>query len=238
MAWHSLEVPAIRDVLLVHGLWHGAWSWDAVVAQLRERGVSAAAVDLPMQTLEGDTAVVRDALDGAERPVVLAGHSYGGAVVTAAGDHPAVAHLVYIAAFALNENESISRVAPEQAIPDTELAAAMRLSADRSTVEIDPLLASGLLYHRTPDPVVHDALKRLRPVNRGLFSARPGVVAWRTKPATYVVCADDRTVAPPLQRIMAERVADRREWDSDHSPPASRPDDVAALLAELVETPS
>lgn len=222
-----------RHVVLVHGLWHGAWSWDAVVAALREHGVPVTAVDLPMRTLEGDVEVVRDVLDRIEGPVVLVGHSYGGAVVTAAGDHPRVARLCYIAAFALAEGESISRVAPDEQMPETGLGAALRFSEDGDDVSIDPSRVADLLYHRAPPGAAQDALPRLRPVGRALFGGRPSTVAWRSRPSTYVVCTDDRTVAPELQRLMAARVADRREWDSDHSPLATCPADVAELLAEL-----
>lgn len=195
------------------------------------------AVDLPMRTLDGDVAVLRAALDRIEEPVVLVGHSYGGAVVTAAGDHRQVVRLCFIAAFALAEGESISRVAPQAQVPDTGLGDALQFSEDGNDVSIDPAKAADLLYNRSAPAVVRGALTRLRPVGRAVFGGRPGSVAWRTRPSTYVVCTDDRTVAPQLQQIMAGRVTDQREWDCDHSPLAACPDVVADLLTELATTP-
>jgi pimeloyl-ACP methyl ester carboxylesterase len=219
--------------VLVHGLWHGAWCWDAVLEALRPHGLDAVAIDLPMRSLAGDAAVLRQALDAISGSVVLAGHSYGGAVITAGGAHPAVKRLVYLAGFLLEETESISRVAPEAGIPATGLGDAMRFSADGQDVFIDPGLAVGLLYNRTPAAAIEGALARLRPVARGIFRARPEHTAWRDVPSTYVVCSDDRTVAPELERLMAARAEEMHEWDSDHSPIVSRPAEVAALLAGL-----
>lgn len=222
----------MREVLLVHGLWHGAWAWDAVAAGLRDRGVPVRALDLPMRTLDGDAAVVRDALDTAAGPVVLAGHSYGGAVITAAGDHPAVGRLVYLAAFALTETESISRVAPgEYTRPsDGPDPAAGMFVVDGEDVHMNAELAADVLYPGN-QAAAAEAARRVRPVGRALFSARPPAAAWRTRPATYVVCADDRMVDPALQRIMAARCATVLEWPGDHSPQVSRPGDVVELLA-------
>src|SRR3974390_639444 len=108
---------AVRHVLLVHGAWHGAWCWEPVLPLLAERGVRAEAVDLPgrgaapgpLGDLRLDVERVRTALDALAATadgVVLVGHSYGGAVVTEAGAHDAVEHLVYLAAFALDAGES------------------------------------------------------------------------------------------------------------------------------------
>ncbi len=227
----------MREVVLVHGLWHGAWAWQAVRERLDARGVASRAVELPMRTLQGDAETVRSVLDAASGEVLLVGHSYGGAVVTAAGEHPAVTRLLYLAAFALTEDESIARVAPDLALPDTELPAAMRFSADGDEVSVDPQYARALLYPDAPAEVARDALARLRPVGRALFRGRPAAVAWRARPATYVVCAEDRTVAPALQRVMAARCDDVREWPGGHSPAASRPDEVAELVAELAAAP-
>ncbi|HEV7205637.1 MAG TPA: alpha/beta hydrolase [Jatrophihabitans sp.] len=224
--------PALT-VVLVHGLWHGSWSWDDVRARLADEGVESVAPELPMQSLAGDAAVVSEVLDSIDKDVLLVGHSYGGAVVTVAGAHPKVARLVYLAGFLLDDGESISRVAPEQEIAPTALGDALVVSADRGEVSVDPDRAVGLLYNRTDPDVAAAALARVRPVSRTLFSGRPEQLAWPARPSTYVICRDDRTVAPALQEIMAARATTTLSWDSDHSPQASRPADVAALLAGL-----
>lgn len=78
----------VLGAVLVHALWHGGWVWDAVRRELDEAGVASAVVDLPMTDLRSDVAAVRRVLDELDRPAVLVGHSYGGAVITEAGDHP------------------------------------------------------------------------------------------------------------------------------------------------------
>jgi pimeloyl-ACP methyl ester carboxylesterase len=222
--------------VLVHGLWHGAWCWD----EARERlgtGLRCVAVELPMTSFSADIAAVRECLDALDGPVLLAGHSYGGAVVTAAGAHPSVRGLLYLAAFALAEGESVGRVLPDADIAPTRLADALRTSADGAQVLLDPDAARELLYGHAGAAVAAEAIGRLRPVARSLFSARAGAPAWAFRPTDYVTCADDRCVAPALQRAMAERIGavgtlrSAAEWDSDHCPTASSPQLVAAQLA-------
>jgi hypothetical protein len=154
-------------------------------------------------------------------------------VVTAAGAHSAVRTLGYVAAFALDEGESISRVAPDAGIAPTQLADALRPSSDGAEFALDPVLGAELLYGHTDPAVAAALLARTRPVSRSLFSARMGRPAWRDRPARYAICSDDRCVAPDLQRVMAARVAEQVEWPTDHSPTASRPDLVAGLVREL-----
>ena len=96
--------------VLVHGLWHGAWCWDDVRAALTEQGVDSIAVELPLTDLAADTRATLDALDDFDRPAVLVGHSYGGAVITGAGVHPRVRELLYVAAYQLDDGESVSRL--------------------------------------------------------------------------------------------------------------------------------
>jgi len=224
------EVGAV----LVHGMWHGSWAWDAVRARLEAAGVPSAAVELPFTSLEDDVAATTLALDRFGKPALLVGHSYGGAVITAAGEHPLVRHLLYLAAFQLAEGESVGRTLPDRDIPPTGLGDALRFSADRDQVSVDPALATGLFYSDAPAIAAAAAVARLRPVRRALFRGVPATIGWRRTPSTYVVCADDRAVHPDLQRAMAERAGARHVWPGGHSPLLTRPAAVADLIATLV----
>lgn len=222
-------------LVLVHGLWSGGWVWDAVRNSLAAAGVDSVAVDLPLTTLEDDAAVVTAALDEVAsdgRRAVLVGHSYGGAVVTQAGAHPAVDRLVYIAAFQLAEGETVNTACADRGVPPTRLGEALVFSADRSEVSLDPGLAREVVYSGVPDDVAAAALARTRPVARELFRGSPTTIAWRERPSTYVVCADDLTVAPDLQRAMAERADRAVEWPGGHSPQAEQPERVVEFLLD------
>ena len=236
----------MATAVLVHGAWHGAWCWAPVVEGLERRGHAVHAIDLPghgastlpLTDLAGDVAHARQQLDEIDGPVVLVGHSYGGAVITAAGEHPAVAHLVYVAAFAIDAEESCVRCAVEQGAsidhsgrPD--LGAAI-VRADDGTATIDPAMAPNLFYNRCREADVAAAMARLGPQTVTALTQRPEAVAWRSRPSTYAVCTDDNAVHPDLQRVLAARTGRSVEWDSDHSPFLSAPELVVDLLAGLL----
>ncbi len=229
----------VATVVLVHGAWHGAWCWQPVVDRLTDAAVPVVAVDLPghgddprpLTDLHGHGDAVRGALDDIEGPVLLVGHSFGGAAITDAGTHPAVRHLVFVAAFPLDAHETVMANDAEGGA-GTVLEQAIRFEAD-GTITVDPELAVEAFYADC-DPVAADGfVARLGPEHSAGFGQSPRVVAWRERPSTYVLCTDDRAVLPALQRNLAARCDDVVEIDASHSPFASRPDEIAGILADL-----
>jgi len=235
-----------RPVVLVHGAWHGAWCWERVVKGLAAEGIDALAIDLPghgadtgtLGDLHSDAARVRELLDQqAGRDAVLVGHSYGGAVITEAGEHPAVGRLVFLCALALAASESCTSVAagdPAAASishdgrPDLGQAV---IPGDDGTITLDPALAAACLYNECDPETAAWAVGRLGPHPLVTLQQTPPSVAWLSKSSTYAVCANDLAIHPGLQRIMAARCTRTVEWESDHSPFPSHPDLVIRLLA-------
>lgn len=224
----------MRTIVLVHGAWHGPWCWSPVLARLDEQGIPAVAVELGLLDVHDDAAIVTQAIDDVGGPVVLVGHSYGGIVITEAGVHPSVERLVYVCAYAVDEDETIIGVTLDHE-EQPDLAAAMQLLPD-GTSTLDPALVGPALFGDCDPADVELAIGLLRPHGGETFAQPPKAVAWREKPTTYVLCGEDRAVVPSLQRAMADRIPDVAvvEWPtSSHSPFFGRPADVADLLGGL-----
>jgi len=222
-----------KTVVLVHGAWHGAWCWDKVTPRLGGAGVDHVAVELPLASFEDDVLAAREAIVQVGGPVVLCGHSYGGAVITEAGHQPNVEHLVYVAAFACDEGESPANTATDAGAPSTDLDAALIINDDDGDIALDRRNAPAVFYHDCTPEDVESALRQLRSIQLCCLTTAVGPPAWKTKPSTYVVCSEDRGVHPELQRLMAKRCNESVEWPTAHSPFLNRPDLVADLLIEL-----
>jgi pimeloyl-ACP methyl ester carboxylesterase len=230
-------------VVLVHGAWHGAWCWDKVTPLLDAAAVPWIAIDLPghgastepLTDLEGDAAALRSAVADLDDAVVC-GHSYGGAVISVgAADVPAVRHLVYIAAFPLAPGESCMNAAADEVARGagtTELGSVLTFGDD-GLVTLDAGRAAPLFFHDCTPADIAWATERLGPQAVAELAGVAGVAAWQTVPSTYVVCTDDRAVAPALQHAMAARCTRTIEWPTGHSPFLSRPELVADLVAGL-----
>lgn len=221
-----------KTVVLVHGAWHGGWCWDKVVRLLDDRGVAAATVDLPFTSYDDDVKATTEVLNGVDGPVVLCGHSYGGAVITGAGHHPSVTHLVYLTAFANDEGESLIATATDEALPSTDLGSALVIDDDQMVTVADDKKVEAF-YHDCAAGDAVEAIARLRPTSMSCFTTAIGPPAWRDKPSTYVVCTEDRAIHPALQGHMAARCTNTVEWPTAHSPFLNRPDLVAELLTSL-----
>jgi pimeloyl-ACP methyl ester carboxylesterase len=235
-----------RSVVLVHGAWHGAWTWDRVLPELAAAGVECIALDLPghgedkapLGDLHSDAARVGEVLDQVDGDVVLVGHSYGGAVISEAGIHPAVQHLVYLAAFALDVGESCISLAAnvEPGLISYEgrpnLGTGFVMTPD-DMIQLDPATARECLYNDCDDDAVDWAVARLGVQPLVTLQQQATQAAWRDTNSTYVVCEHDLAVHPDLQRIMARRCRSVTEWPTDHSPFLCRPELVIELLADL-----
>lgn len=231
-------------MVLVHGAWHGAWCWDHVAARLRAEDIPVVAIDLPghgassapLGDLSVDATALRGVLDGLDAAVVC-GHSYGGAVIgEGAAGHPAVRHLVYVAAIVLDVGESC--VASVTAVEPTDASAlvdGMR-AGDDGTVTLDPAAAADVLYHDCSPHDVARALALLSAQRMDSLQTPATAAAWRDIPTTYALCTADRAIPAALQRSFAVRASEVVEWPTSHSPFFSRPELVTTLLADRAHT--
>lgn len=230
--------PAV--VVLVHGAWHGAWCWSEVIAALESARVPVVAPDLAshgwdaalLTDLHADSATVRAAIDGAKGPVLLCGHSYGGAVITeAAAGHPAVRRLVYLAALMPDESETVAGLVGRS---NPSFDRILRMSDD-DTVRLDPVGARAMLYADCDPERAASAIARLAPQSRASLRQAPRGVAWRERPSNYVVCTRDAALLPSLQRSLAGRANQVIELAAGHSPFLCQPLRLARLLEDLAK---
>jgi pimeloyl-ACP methyl ester carboxylesterase len=226
------------QVVLVHGSAHGAWCWDAVRDGLTAAGIQTHTLDLPLTGLHDDAAAVTAVLDSLPGPVLLVGHSYGGAVIGEAGAHDAVARLVYLAALIPDVGQSAAASMWSDAADPIDAAghptAASALATDDAGRFSIPAEAAAAMFYNECDPeVAAKAAAQLRPQSLTSLQEVPTAFAWQTKPSTYVICTNDLTVAPDRQRGFAARCTDSVAWASDHSPFLSHPNLVINLLTSM-----
>jgi len=217
-------------VVLVHAAWADGSSWNKVTEELQRRGFSVVAAQIPLTSFSDDVSVLRKVLLRQEAPVVLAGHSYGGAVITAAASgNPHVKALVYVAGVVPDEGETVGdvfhRVPPHPSAPklqpDADGFLWLDVDAYRSAVAPDASSSETALMAATQKPIAVRCL--------GEPMTRP---AWKEKPTWFLIAEKDRMVAPETQRFTAERMKSTVvSLPVDHTPLASKPDAVAELIA-------
>jgi pimeloyl-ACP methyl ester carboxylesterase len=216
-------------VVLAHAAWFDASSWKPVIERLLAQNLGAIAVQLPLTSLEDDVAAVRRVLDRVDGAVVLVGHSYGGAVITAAGAGVAnVKGLVYVAAIVPDESETVGEVfmrapphpsAPKLA-PDSNGLFWVTAEDFRNAIAPDASTGEAALLAATQKPIAARCL-----------GGKMGKPAWREKPSFFLVADRDRMVAPDTQRFLAARMKSvTRAIPSGHDPLASH----ASAIVELV----
>jgi pimeloyl-ACP methyl ester carboxylesterase len=220
---------AVKTVLLVHGAWADGSSWSKVVPLLEAKGLNVVAVQIPLTSFSDDVSATQRAIDLEQGPVLLVGHSYGGAVITEAGNDPKVAGLVYVSAVAPDQGESTfglissvptpigSELRPDKSgfLKLTPKGIAEDFAQDLSAKEIAVLTA-------TQVPISISAMK-------GEITAP----AWKSKPSWYIVAANDRAISPDREAALAKKIgAIVTTVSSSHVIMLAQPSKVADVIFE------
>jgi pimeloyl-ACP methyl ester carboxylesterase len=219
-------------VVLVHGAWADASSWNKVIPVLLAKGMTVLAVQNPLTSLADDVAAAKRIIASAKGDVVLVGHSWGGTVITEAGADPKVTALVYVSAFGNDAGESGNALIGAYPKPP-ELSAVVSDGAGFVTSTTE-----GFIENIAPDLPISEA--RTLAVTQGPLAVRtfdesPSVAAWKTKPSWFVVSADDRTISPELQAAVAKRMkAKTTVLQSSHMSLLSHPLAVSEVIEEAV----
>ena len=223
----------VKNIVLVHGGFVDGSGWERVYAILKKKGYNVSIVQNPTTSLADDVAATSRTISGQDGPVVLVGHSYGGVVITEAGNNPKVARLAYIAAFAPDSGESVASLiknpVPGAPVPPIMPPQDGFLFLDRSkfagsfAADVNPELAAFMADSQVPWGV----------------QALEGAVsqpAWKSKPSWYLVATDDKMIPPDAQRAMSKRAGSKTvEVKGSHAVYVSQPQAVADLIARAAD---
>jgi pimeloyl-ACP methyl ester carboxylesterase len=228
-------MAAKPTIVLVHGFWGGAAHWSKVIIHLSRMGHPGIhAVENPLTSLPDDVERTRKMVAQVKGPALLVGHSYGGAVITVAGSAPNVVGLVYVAAFAPDDGESVGEIG--QAAPPPPGAANVMADSD-GYVWIDPAkFHESFCQDLSADEALVMAVTQKAPAG-GAFGDKTISAAWKTKPSWYQISSDDRMIHPQNQARMAARLGARKiiTLATGHASLASKPAEVSALIDEAAQ---
>ena len=219
---------ALPTIVLVHGGFVDGAGWEGVYAVLKKDGYDVSIVQNPTQSLAGDVAATRQVIAQAKGPVVLVGHSYGGAVITEAGNDPKVSKLVYITAFAPDKGESVASLIknppPGASVPPILPPQDGYLFLDKAK------FAASFAADVETNKAAFMADSQV-PWGMAALEGAVSEPAWRAKPSWYLVVTEDRMIPPPAQQFMSKRAgATVVETKGSHAVYVSKPDVVASII--------
>jgi pimeloyl-ACP methyl ester carboxylesterase len=223
------------SIVLVHGSWADATSWQHVIPLLQQDGYTVTAVQNPLTSLPDDIATTKRVIDAQQGPVVAVGHSYGGAVITgAAVGNPHLKALVYIAGWALGPGDSISQLIGRYAPPPLITAIAPDTAG---FLYIDREKFHEVFAHDVSTVEAQVMAVTQKPAASITFDQSVDSAAWETIPSWYLVSQEDRAINPELQRFMASRIgAKTTEIRASHVPYISQPKEVTNLIIEVASS--
>jgi pimeloyl-ACP methyl ester carboxylesterase len=227
--------------LLVHGAFADAASWSGVIAELQNHGIPVVAPPNPLRSLASDAAYIASVAAQIEGPVVLVGHSYGGAIITVAGTAENVVGLVFVAAYVLEEGESLGEL--QGRFPDSPLGSSLKqttypVEGGDPAVEVTilPEAFPSVFAADVPADVTEVLAVAQRPLAAGAFTETASAAAWKTKPSWALVAAADQAINPEVERFGAKRAgATILEVEgASHAVAVSQPRVVAELIRDAV----
>lgn len=218
-----------KNVVLVHGICTDGSVWRRVIPMLQQQGVEVTAAQIPNTTLEDDIGTVRRTLDMQKGMVTLVGHSYAGMVISGIGKHESVKNLVYIAALAPEEHETVLYLMAKE-----PAAYALEPISDEAGYSWPPADAFTAGLAHDADPSDQQLLWATRKSFGGiLFSSTVSAPVWKQKPSWYLVSGEDRILHPSTQHFMARRIrASTTEVPTSHFSPITRPEAVADMILQ------
>jgi len=220
-------------IVLVHGAWGDGSHWRNVIEILYREGYTVRSVQNPLTSLADDIQKTKDLIDMQDGKVILVGHSYGGAVISGAGNHEKVVGLVYIAAFAPDKGESLGGIFARREQP----SGGANIYPDEKGflwIRYDKFHESFAQDLNEADSIVMSLSQK--PIHGSIFGAEAGEPAWKTKPSWYQVSDNDRMIPPETEKEMAERMNPRKiiHLAASHASLATHPSEITALIKEAV----
>jgi pimeloyl-ACP methyl ester carboxylesterase len=233
-AHHGEHMEPI-NVVLVHGAWADGSSWSKVIPLLQDKGFIVTAAQIPLTSIEDDVAITKRLLTAQNGPTVLVGHSYGGIVVSGAGNgSPNVKALVYIAAFGLDEGESIEALGKSGPAP----AGAAQIRPDANGFLWINREGFAQAFASDVDPIQARVMAAVqKPLSVASFTGKAGAPAWKNIPSWYMVATKDQMIPPQAEEFMAKRMgATMRTVPSSHAAMVSHPKEVTDLIISAAES--
>jgi pimeloyl-ACP methyl ester carboxylesterase len=219
------------NIILVHGAWAYGSMWSKVIPILKSAGHRVIAVQLPLHSLADDVATVKRAIELVGWPTIVTGHSYGGMVITnAAYNNPNVKGLVYIAAFAPKEGQSLGDFVDVKEMKKT------LITDSEGFTYINPAVFTGA-FSKVVSPSEAETMAAMQnPFNTSIFAEKSGPPAWKHLPTWYQISENDRSISPDVQCMFAKQMnATTISLPSSHASLVSHPDEIAKLILDAAK---